>query len=59
MLTCRSGVRVLTADAILKAKGYNHLRIYSGSFKDWVRNGGKFVLAQFDVDYDLHEHAKN
>ena len=53
VLTCRSGRRVLVADAILKKQGYPHLRIYSGSFKDWVKQGGKYDKANFDLDYDI------
>ena len=53
ILTCRSGRRVLVADRIMKAKGYNNLRIYSGSFKDWVKNQGNIINGQFDLDYDI------
>eukprot|EP00095_Tigriopus_kingsejongensis_P006216 maker-scaffold666_size115941-snap-gene-0.9 protein:Tk06216 transcript:maker-scaffold666_size115941-snap-gene-0.9-mRNA-1 annotation:"heat shock protein 67b2" len=53
VLTCRSGRRVLVADSLLKAKGYPHLRIYSGSFKDWVKQQGDYDFANFDLDYDL------
>ena len=53
VLTCRSGRRVLVADQILKQKGYLHLRIYSGSFKDWVKNQGEIIVGQFDLDYDI------
>jgi len=41
VLTCRSGRRIQVADARLKALGYKHLRLYYGSFKDWVKNGGE------------------
>ena len=31
--------------------GYDKLRIYSGSFIDWVRNGGEVIKGQFgDID---------
>lgn len=53
ILTCRSGRRVLVADRILKAKGYENLRIYSGSFKDWLKNNGDIIQGAFDLDYDL------
>ncbi len=53
VLTCRSGRRVRVADAILKRKGYHNLRIYSGSYKDWVRNGGDTFNADFDLDYTI------
>ena len=52
VLTCRSGRRVLVADKILKRKGYLNLRIYSGSFKDWVKNRGTVIKdSQEDLDY--------
>ena len=53
VLTCRSGRRVLVADRILKEKGFQHLRIYSGSFKDWVKNEGEVINGQFDLDYEI------
>ena len=53
VLTCRSGRRVLVADRILKSKGYSHLRIYSGSFKDWAKNKGYIIEGLFDLDYDI------
>lgn len=53
ILTCRSGRRVLVADAILKAKGYQNLRIYSGSFKDWIKNNGQTIQGEFDLDYEI------
>ena len=52
-LNFRSGRRVLVADRILKGKGYNHLRIYSGSFKDWVKNEGEVIQGEFDLDYEI------
>lgn len=53
VLTCRSGNRVKRANAIMKTHGYNNLRIYFGSFKDWVKKGGKHDFANFDLDYDI------
>merc|ERR1712066_379991 len=41
VLTCRSGRRILVADSRLQNLGYNHIRLYYGSFKDWKKNGGK------------------
>ena len=55
VLTCSSGRRVLVADQILKAKGYPNLRIYSGSFKDWLKNQGEITFGQFDSDYEVLE----
>jgi len=43
VLTCRSGRRIQVANRRLQALGYNHLRLYYGSFKDWVRNGGEVI----------------
>jgi len=36
----------------MKRFGYNHLRIYSGSFLDWTEKGGKVITGTFDVDYE-------
>ncbi len=33
--------------------GYGNLRLYSGSFKDWVRRGGETFLAGYDLDYNI------
>jgi len=41
VLTCRSGRRILIAQKRLKPLGYNHLRLYRGSFKEWVAKGGQ------------------
>ncbi len=53
VLTCRSGRRVWAADRLLRRRGYERLRIYSGSFRDWVRRGGETFLADYDLDYDI------
>ena len=53
VLTCRSGRRVEVADNILERRGYQHLRIYSGSFKDWVKRNGEVIKGEFDLDYDI------
>jgi rhodanese-related sulfurtransferase len=53
VLTCRSGRRVLVADSIMQESGYQFLRIYSGSFKDWVRHNGNVIKGEFDLDYDI------
>ena len=52
VLTCRSGRRILVAEKYLKGLGYENARIYPGSFKDWVANGGETIKAEFDLDYD-------
>ena len=56
VLTCRSGRRVLIADKILKDKGYLNLRIYSGSFRDWVKNNGPIIkdnIKEFDYFWEI------
>ena len=52
VLTCRSGRRILVAENYLKGLGYEKIRIYPGSYKDWVSNGGQTIDADFDLDYD-------
>jgi rhodanese-related sulfurtransferase len=52
VLTCRSGRRILVAEKYLKSLGYNHIRIYPGSYKDWIAHGGMTTRAQFSLDYD-------
>ena len=52
VLTCRSGRRILVAEKYLKGLGYENIRIYPGSYKDWVANGGQTIEADFDLDYD-------
>jgi len=37
----RSGRRVKVANRRLQHLGFNNLRIYEGSFKDWVARGGE------------------
>ena len=39
----RSGRRILVADSRLQNLGYNYLRLYYGSFRDWKNNGGKII----------------
>jgi rhodanese-related sulfurtransferase len=53
VLTCRSGKRILEAEKYLKSLGYNHIRIYPGSYKDWIAHGGRTTRAQFSLDYGL------
>jgi len=52
ILTCRSGRRILVAEKYMKSLGYNHIRIYPGSFKDWVVKGGRTINADFSLDYE-------
>ena len=37
----------------MKTHGYDNLRIYYGSFKDWTANEGQFGFAKFDLDYEI------
>ena len=45
----------MVADSILRTKGYKKLRIYKGSWKDWVENDGDRDEDGdiFDEDYDI------
>jgi 3-mercaptopyruvate sulfurtransferase SseA len=52
VLTCGSGVRAGFADTIMQRFGYQHLRIYHGSFDDWREKKGEVVPANFVIDYD-------
>ncbi|GFY52429.1 hypothetical protein TNIN_205251 [Trichonephila inaurata madagascariensis] len=40
VLSCRSGKRATDAFQKLSSLGYNNMSVYSGSFQDWVKNGG-------------------
>ena len=43
---------------ILAGFGYDKLRIYSGSFIDWVRNGGEVIkgrLGETEVRVDIKD----
>ena len=53
VLTCRSGRRILVAENYLKSYGYQNIRVYPGSFKDWVVNRGEIVAGNYDLDYDV------
>ena len=50
VLTCRSGRRVLQAEEHLKSLGYDRIKVYLGSFNDWMEKGGKTIKAEFSVD---------
>ena len=53
VLTCRSGRRVLVAARILSRVGFENLRIYSGSFNDWKKQGGEIIPGNFNLDYEV------
>ncbi|XP_037089948.1 rhodanese domain-containing protein CG4456-like isoform X2 [Pollicipes pollicipes] len=40
ILHCRGGVRAQKAAALLTEAGFSNLRVYQGSFADWVSQGG-------------------
>merc|ERR1711874_224005 len=46
VLTCRTGRRVKVAISRLRPLGFTQLRSYDGSFKDWVKNGGKVLKGE-------------
>lgn len=41
VVTCLAGVRARTAQLALMAAGYSNVRVYVGSFEDWLEQGGK------------------
>lgn len=41
VVTCLAGVRARTAQLALMAVGYSNVRVYVGSFEDWLEQGGK------------------
>ena len=43
ILTCKSGGRAKFAEKLLSKIGYGKLRIYEGSYNDWVANNGPLV----------------
>ena len=40
VFTCQIGGRAKFARKLLQKQGYNHLRVYEGSFVDWTKNNG-------------------
>jgi len=43
VVTCRSGRRAVAAIEILRSQGYQSLKLYKGSFLEWVERGGPVV----------------
>ncbi|XP_063878671.1 rhodanese domain-containing protein CG4456-like [Scylla paramamosain] len=41
VVSCLAGVRARTAQLALMAAGYANVRVYVGSFEDWIQQGGK------------------
>lgn len=44
VIYCASGVRARKAAAIFENFGYQNIRVYAGSFQDWVEKGGEVVF---------------
>ncbi|XP_071526698.1 rhodanese domain-containing protein CG4456-like [Panulirus ornatus] len=40
VVSCLAGIRARTAQLAMMAYGYNNVRVYAGSFEDWVQKGG-------------------
>ncbi|KAF0300532.1 Rhodanese domain-containing protein [Amphibalanus amphitrite] len=40
ILHCKGGIRAAKAAGQLTESGYSNLKVYQGSFADWVSNGG-------------------
>ena len=53
VVSCKSGMRASKAGKYLKSLGYKQIRIYKGSFNDWIANGGEIIKAGNDVDTSL------
>ena len=45
VLTCQVGGRANFARKLLQKEGYNHLRVYEGSFLDWSEKDGQICLS--------------
>ncbi|KAG0729202.1 Thiosulfate sulfurtransferase/rhodanese-like domain-containing protein 3 [Chionoecetes opilio] len=46
VMTCVSGSRSRTAQLAFIGSGYTNVRVYVGSFEDWVERGGKVVFPE-------------
>jgi rhodanese-related sulfurtransferase len=40
VVSCLRGGRAAMANSAFQGMGYNNIKVYSGSFLDWVANGG-------------------
>ena len=54
-LYSRSGRRIYVAESRLQDLGYNNLRMYDGSFKDWVKNGGDVLLWKINSKSEIND----
>ncbi|XP_064455786.1 rhodanese domain-containing protein CG4456-like isoform X2 [Ornithodoros turicata] len=43
VFSCRSGRRATAAAEAAIEAGYTNVRVYKGSFQDWVANGGEVI----------------
>ena len=43
VVSCYSGVRASKAAKHLKKLGYSNIKVYLGSFSDWVARGGTII----------------
>lgn len=44
IFSCRSGRRALmAAEELQKLETYPHIKVYTGSFQDWLMHGGAFI----------------
>ena len=43
VVSCHSGYRALKAGKYLKSLGYRSVRVYNGSFEDWILNSGTII----------------
>ncbi|XP_050698190.1 rhodanese domain-containing protein CG4456-like [Eriocheir sinensis] len=50
VVTCLAGVRARTAQLALLGAGYTNVRVYVGSFEDWVEKGGKVEFPKVEEE---------
>ena len=43
VVSCHSGYRALKAGKYLQSLGYRSVRVYKGSFEDWISNNGTII----------------
>lgn len=48
VVSCLGGIRARTAQLAMMGVGYNNVRVYVGSFEDWVAKGGPVVYPEPD-----------
>lgn len=50
IITCLLGLRARTAQLAMMAVGYKDVRVYAGSFKDWLKQGGRVVYPEPETE---------